>query len=116
MKTTGFLVRLRMLLMNILRSALTGHSRGGDFASRCFLDHPVWRIMWNGFRTGSEKEHLNLVTKNDPLTKLFEPKNKVVICDGDHIIYDFKDKIKRLSWVEIVSLKVRAIQEPHLRS
>lgn len=85
--------------------ALTGHSRGGQFAAQCFLDHLVWRITWNGFGVGEGKEHINLVTENDPLTKRLSPISKIKICKGGHGINNFKKKIKTLGWVEILSMK-----------
>lgn len=84
---------------------LTGHSRGGQFASGCSLDHPVWRVTWNGYKVGSDQYHINLVTKNDPLTRIFVPVNKIEICDGEHALLDFEQRIKELSWEDIFPLK-----------
>ncbi|MCP5505508.1 MAG: hypothetical protein H7A38_01320 [Chlamydiales bacterium] len=84
---------------------LTGHSRGGQFASGCLLDHPVWRVTWNGYKVGSDQYHINLVTKNDPLTRTFVPVTKIEVCEGEHALLDFKQRIKELSWEGLLSIQ-----------
>lgn len=85
--------------------ALTGHSRGGQFAGGCYLDHPVWRITWNGFAPGEGDEHINLGTENDPLSKKISPISKIKICEGGHGIDEFKKRVKTLNWTEILLMK-----------
>ncbi len=88
--------------------ALTGHSRGGDFASNCFMNKKIWRITWNGFNANVGPQHFNLATKDDPLTSkslIASPDLYTRICDGGHSIYDFKEAVKASNWAQLLLLR-----------
>ena len=88
--------------------AFTGHSRGGQFASRCWKDKKLWRITWNGYRVKKGHHHINLATNGDPLTTnpvLSNPNHYVRVCDGGHSLHDFKGSIKDKTWMQLLSGK-----------
>ncbi|MCP5504826.1 MAG: hypothetical protein H7A41_06705 [Chlamydiales bacterium] len=86
--------------------AFTGHSRGAQFASRCWKGKKVWRITWNGYGVKTGRYHINLATNGDFLTTnplLSHPEDYIRICDGGHSLYDFKEVVRDRTWMQLLS-------------
>ena len=86
--------------------AFTGHSRGGQFAARCWKNKKLWRVTWNGYRVKKSHCHINFATNGDPLTTnpgLSDPDDYIRICDGGHSLYDFRKSVKDKTWVQLLS-------------